>query len=529
MRGKNLKLTKIDINSYKEDSHLITITNSILRKITYEKSQITLWCFLQTELKPYINILQNINQFDDNYELFHGKIKTLFDKNLSSDLKLENKISQKLVFWIKKNCLKKDKIKNRSFFSTMRAIIDLIEDNFVHYPEEFSLQSDDLKRKKGYTILPKPTTDPFYLADLKSFLKTYQSVPDDINSFLEEKEIIPTRLFYPYCINNYNLIQSNNYSIIHHPRDYLDNIELDRFRMIILNIPFEKRKFTKIGKKCCKKICTNSHVFKICRAIPFLPLYDPKDTLQGKIFLLKDNISSKIEKMISKHIQKEIDPINSLVILPELSVSEKISRNLRNLILDKFQFFIGGSYYKVHSETNIRNICPINFNHKLFHYRKSLRARNLIYCDDGTLQKVDEGITEDNILHIFDSPLGRFSVLICSDFIGGEQLTALIESSCCDMIFIPTLTPYHSIEKDFHDKSKVLARSKIMTVCASHGFIEKSFFYVPIRLSKLEEAINSNRKNNTNFDIKENGNGFFIIQKEGNKDLVFPKWKELFH
>lgn len=91
---------------------------------------------------------------------------------------------------------------------------------------------------------------------------------------------------------------------------------------------------------------------------------------------------------------------------------------------------VGGSYYK-----DRKNVCPIIFNDRTVYVQKIHPSK---YCE---FSPVDgKGMVPGDLLYLFDTPAGKFIVLICEDF-RHELPTVLSQIEGLDFLIITSYNP----------------------------------------------------------------------------------------
>lgn len=140
-----------------------------------------------------------------------------------------------------------------------------------------------------------------------------------------------------------------------------------------------------------------------------------------------EKIESKIKSILIIAKNNRVD----LIVLPELSIPEKMIENLVEFSKDNDIIIIAGTHYKKNKDQYISR-CPIIIDGKVFFTEKINPAPSELSPCCGN------GLSGGKKLLIFkNSSIGNFSVLICADYISNE-LKQKIGIETLDILCVPS-------------------------------------------------------------------------------------------
>ena len=90
---------------------------------------------------------------------------------------------------------------------------------------------------------------------------------------------------------------------------------------------------------------------------------------------------------------------NTILVLPELSISKKITLSLEKCLKKNFNILINGSYHRNGKSTYGQNICEILFYNEKIPYSKFIRAKKLPFCTKGEKKSVYEFNRKPSSIH----------------------------------------------------------------------------------------------------------------------------------
>ncbi len=244
-------------------------------------------------------------------------------------------------------------------------------------------------------------------------------------------------------------------------------MSIEKFNMIDRDLEIFKKsfpgiRFIDLGKP---KIERDFLVANIQIETPidyFTETTPPKLTIQAE----KDQ-KRKIEKYIQEAIKKEAD----LIVLPELSTSQRICNELMKKFQDSKSIIVMGSHYDKYSG----NHCPIYVNNK----------EEIQWKINPSLKEKDY-MKSSSIINVFiNTPIGDFTVLICYDATDFSILSAL--QGYTDLIICPAKTQDVVTFKNIFSALTYLQYQYV--VFCNDGVYGGSSFYLPFHRNRAQDVM----------------------------------------